>query len=262
MGFAPHDPAGVGLQSERFSAIIPVRESPTSEPQVESLILDLLADRDPARAREFLLAWGERRTSSWANAAREAAQRAASVDHLPQVRGQLRYHLGEIALAEAAGSAKVGHLPVKTTLPGGVFIVARVGRFALVSLMVREKHGLPRRSITRKLLSQRNEDLEPQHNLFDPSVGSRGITELAYFGCVVAVPWRRDPTTPAEMVLAIPDAGLTRWLAWMPLHWLHARLLERGEESRPLPISEIPDKVFPKFRVPKEGDAEEDKRGA
>jgi hypothetical protein len=191
---------------------------------------------------------------------RQALQRAASVDHLPQIRGQLRYHLGEIALAEAAGAAKAGHLPVKTTPAGGVFIVARIGRFALVNVAVRDRHALPRRSVTRKLLSQRNADLDPQGSLFEARPTSRGTTELAYFGCVVSVPWRRDPTVPAELAIAIPNAGLSEWLIWMPLHFAFARLQERVDSGNPThpPDHDIPDNAFPKFRFPKE----DDKKGA
>jgi hypothetical protein len=252
------------LQSERFCGKFPDSESPILEAVLEALILDLLADRDPTQARDFVLTWGERRNASWADAARQALQRAASVDHLPQIRGQLRYHLGEIALAEAAGAAKAGHLPIKTTPAGGVFVVARIGRFALVNVAVRNSHALPRRSVTRKLLSQRNVDLNPQGNLFEPRASSRGTTELAYFGCVVSVPWRRDPTVPAELAIAIPNAALSDWLSWMPLHFAFARLQERVDSGKlqKLSHSDIPDKVFPKFRFPKRDDADDDKKGA
>lgn len=231
---------------------------------MEALILDLLADRDPSQARDFILSWGERRNASWADAARQASQRAASVDHLPQIRGQLRYHLGEIALAEAAGVAKAGHLPVKTTPAGGVFIVARIGRFALVSVAVQNRHALPRRSVTRKLLSQRNADLDPQGSLFESRPTARGTTELAYFGCAVSVPWRRDPTVPAELAIAIPNAALSEWLIWMPLPFAFARLQERVDSGKPSKPSsgDIPDNVFPRFRLPKEEPREDDKKGA
>jgi hypothetical protein len=221
-----------------------------------------LADRDPSQARNFLLAWGERRNASWADAARQALQRAASVDHLPQIRGQLRHHLGEIALAEAAGAVRAGYMPVKTTPPGGVFALARIGRFALVSIAVRNKYSLPRRSITRKFLSQRNIDLAPQETLFEPRPSSRGTTELAYFGCVVGVPWRRDPTVLAELAVAIPNTGLSEWLAWIPLHFAFALLQERIDSGTPSKPSstEIPDKAFPRFRLPKRDAADDDKK--
>src|SRR5258708_7721465 len=148
------------------------------------MILDLLTDKLPARARDLMLAWDEQRNASWADAERQAEARAASDGHLPQLRGQFRYHLGERALAEAARAAGIGCIPLKTTPPGGTFIVARIGRFGLVSLAVRYSGLLPRRSITRKLLSQANEPLDPQGELFkertDPSAV---VTDLAYFGC-------------------------------------------------------------------------------
>jgi hypothetical protein len=225
------------------------------------MILDLLADRNPAQARDFMLAWGEHRNASFADAARQATTRAASINHLPQIRGQLRHHLGEIALAQAAGAVNAGQLPVKTNPPGGVFIVARIGRFALVSLTTRKKHGLPRRSITRKLLSQRNLDLEPQQSFLEPRIGSRGATELAYFGCLMTVPWKRDPTIPAELAIAVPNASLSEWLVWMPLHFAFSRLQQRVDTGKPpSPLSgAIPDNVFPKFRLPKRDDSEDEK---
>jgi hypothetical protein len=227
---------------------------------LEALILELLADRNPAQARDFMLAWGERRNASFVDAQRQAVSRAASINHLPQIRGQLRYHLGEIALAHSAGAVNAGQLPVKTSPPGGVFIVARIGRFALVSLTTRKKHGLPRRSITRKLMSQRNLDLEPQQDFLDP-IGSRGATELAYFGCLVAVPWKRDPSIPAELAIAIPNASLSDWLTWMPLSFAFAQLqtrIDNGPGSSPS-SDPIPDNVFPKFRLPKRDDSEGEK---
>jgi len=228
---------------------------------LEAAVLDLLADRNPAQARDFVVAYGERRNASWAEAARQAPERAASPIHLPQVRGQLRYHLGEIALAEAAGAASVGHLPMTTTFPGGVFTVARVGRFGLVSLVIRDKYRIPRRSVTRKLLAQRNIDLEPQTDMFDPQTGSRGATELAYFGCMVTIPWRRDPTVPADIAIAIPDSKLSQWLVWMPLHFAFAEFQQRVDAGKPQEPKrpDIPDNAFPKFRLPKRDESEDGK---
>src|SRR5438552_2074437 len=110
----------------------------------DEIVLDLLTDRNAARARNMILSWDERRNSSWADAAREAEARAASEGHLPQIRGQLRYHLGEAALAQAARSAGAGAIPLKTQPPGGVFTVARIGRFALVSATVQNPKAMPR----------------------------------------------------------------------------------------------------------------------
>jgi hypothetical protein len=193
---------------------------------VEHVIVDLLADRAPTRARDLMLYWGERRSASWVDAAREAADRAASGGHLPQIRGQLRYHLGEAALTEAARSAGVGALPYRTVSPGGVFMVARVGRFALVNLMVRRPEFLPRRSVTRTMLSQANEKIDPQHRL-DLGDERQVVTELAYFGCLVTVPSSNDPTAPSILALGVPNAALNSWLAWIPLHRLHAFLQGR-----------------------------------
>src|SRR5215813_9548582 len=92
--------------------------------------------------------------------------RAASNGHLPQIRGQLRYHLGQKALAESCHGVGLGAIPMHTTPPGGIFIVARIGRFGLVSLTVKHGELRPRRSITRKILSQANESLDPQARLF------------------------------------------------------------------------------------------------
>jgi hypothetical protein len=229
---------------------------------VEHVIVDFLADRAPSKARDLMLHWGERRNASWVDAAREAATRAASGAHLPQIRGQLRYHLGEAALAEAAKSAGVGALPYRTVSPGGVFMVARVGRFALVNLMVRRPELLPRRSVTRTMLSQANEKIDPQHRL-DLGDERRAVTELAYFGCLATVPGN-DPTAPSILALGVPNAALNSWLAWIPLHRLHAFLQARvdgtgGRTDGHAPAEgSIPDNAFPKFRVPKRNESEED----
>jgi hypothetical protein len=111
------------------------------------------------------------------------------------------------------------------------------------------------------MMSQRNLDLEPQQSFLEPA-GSRGATELAYFGCLVAVSWRRDPSVPAELALAIPNASLSDWLTWMPLHFAIAELqarVDRGASGSPPSDSSIPDKAFPKFRFPKRDDSEGEK---
>jgi len=219
----------------------------------DDVVLDLLTDRNAQRARDVMLGWEERRSASWADAAREAEARAASDGHLPQIRGQLRYHLGETALAQAARDAGAGAIPLATKPAGGVFTVARVGRFALVSVTVPDRRSMPRRTVTRKLLSQPNERLDPQSSLFDHPVTPKPITDLAYFGCLVAVAARRDPTVPAELALAIPTAALDRWISWTPLHRLHALLQERADAA-PADMSggDVPDISFPTFRLPKE----------
>jgi hypothetical protein len=217
----------------------------------DRVVLNLLTDRHAQRARNVILAWDEHRSSSWADAAREAEARAASDGHLPQIRGQLRYHLGEVALTRAARSAGAGAIPLATKPPGGIFTVARVGRFALVSVIVRNHGQMPRQTVTRKLLSQPNESLDPQSPLPFGDPIPKPITDLAYFGCLIAVAGRRDPTVPGELALAIPTAGLDRWISWIPLHRLHALLQERTDEgSGDVNDGGVPDIAFPTFRVP------------
>ena len=223
---------------------------------VDQTIVDLLADKSPIRARDLMLAWEERRTASWIDAAREAEIRAASGGHLPQIRGQLRYHYGERALAEAARSAGAGAIPLRTNPPGGVFMVARVGRFALVSLVVRYPGLMPRKSISRKILSQANETLDPQSRLaLGDDETPRIVTELAYFGCLAVVPSRADPTSPAILALGVPNRALSEWICWIPSHRLNAELQARvdavaGKGEAPSSGS-VPDEAFPTFRVPK-----------
>jgi hypothetical protein len=227
---------------------------------IEQVVVDILADKIPARARDLMLSWVERRSASWADAAREAEARAASGGHLPQLRGQLRYHLGEASLSEAARSAGAGVIPFRTVPPGGVFTVARIGRFALVNLSVRYPGLMPRRSVTRKMLSQANEAIDPQRRL-DLGDEERVVTELAYFGCLVAVPSIADPASPAVLALGVPNAALTAWLAWIPSHRLHAYLQERvdaGGEATESAGGSIPDKAFPKFRLPRSDESEDD----
>ncbi|QWG14480.1 hypothetical protein KMZ29_07370 [Bradyrhizobium sediminis] len=216
----------------------------------EEIALDLLTDRNAERARNMMLAWDERRNSSWADAARDAEARAASDGHLPQIRGQLRYHLGEAALAQAARSAGAGAIPLKTQPPGGVFTVARVGRFALVSATVQKPKAFPRATMSKKLLSQPNSALDPQTTLFDDK--PKPVTDLAYFGCLITVAAMRDPSSPAELALAIPTPSLNRWIAWIPLHRLHAMLQERVDRGAGSRAGEdsVPDVSWPTFKIP------------
>ena len=225
---------------------------------MEGTIVDLLAWRAPEQLRDFLLAWAERRSSTWADAARQALERGASKGHVPQCRGQLRFHLGETAVAQASRDVGAGCLPMQTVAPGATFMVARLGRFALVNQVLRSRDHLPRRSVTRRLLSQPNVEIDPQGALAlgDSNTGSVK-TELAYFGCLVTVPCRSDPTVPGELAIAVPSRSIDRWIAWLPLHTVHA-LLQNGaggqngrDQYRSSP--EIPDRALPTFRVPKEG---------
>jgi hypothetical protein len=109
------------------------------------------------------------------------------------------------------------------------------------------------------MLGQANKDLEPQTNLFaDPSV-VRPAAELAYFGCAIAVPWRKDPTVPAALALGALNADLTEWIEWIPLHCAYALLQERLDSADPTPSrgTDIPDNVFPRLRLPKAGEGED-----
>ena len=65
-------------------------------------------------------------------------------------------------------------------------MVARLGRFGLVSLSVATRRSLPRKSPTRRLLKGSSEDLDPQQKLWMAEKASlRGATESAYFGCMM-----------------------------------------------------------------------------
>lgn len=223
---------------------------------MEGDILSLLAGSNPKQAQDFILAFGEHRAASWADSHRQAATRSASQKHVPPFRGQLRHQLGETALSNAAQVARAGCIPITTVKPGGVFMVARIGRFGLVSLSISGRRSMPRRSPTRRLLGEPNEDLDPQQKLWlAEKVSSRGATELSYFGCMIACPSRRDPTAPAEMVLAVPNARLNEWLGWIPLTRAYALLQDLivnddvfKNISQPKPI---PDRRLPTFRLPK-----------
>jgi len=223
---------------------------------VDREILQLLAGQNPNQAQDFILAFGEHRTASWADAQRQAVLRAASQRHTPHYRGQLRFQLGETAIVHAAQAARIGCIPIRTVKPGGVFMVARVGRFGLVSLMTPNKRAMPRKSVTRRLLSDPNEDIDPQQKLglIDKAV-RRGATELAYFGCMVAYPSYHDPAVPSQLAFAVPNAGMTRWIEWVPLTKLYASLQDIIAKDTPTssPHAEpIRDRRFPVFRLPKQ----------
>jgi hypothetical protein len=166
----------------------------------------------------------------------------------------LRYHLGETALVESARAANVGAIPLQTTPPGGVFTVARVGRFALVSVTAQNKHLMPRRSVTRKLLSQPNEALDPQVDIFAAFEKKQPVvTDLAYFGCLVTIPNKRDPSVPSELALGVPTVGLQGWISWIPFSRLIVLLQEKADAAGPSTLTDgaIPDIAFPRFRLPK-----------
>jgi hypothetical protein len=219
---------------------------------IDSDVVELLADRAPTKARGLMLAWEEARNASWANAARESESRAASRGHLSQLRGQFRFHLGEAALVEASRTAGIGSLPFQTIPVGGTFIISRVGRFGLVSLVTHRPRIMPRKSITRKMLSLPNKPLDPQRALFEIEATKKVITELAYFGCLLAIPNTRDHSVPAQLALAVPNAALTQWLSWIPLPRLHALLQDKVDSAsdRPPEVGTVPDQAFPRLRLP------------
>lgn len=219
---------------------------------MDEVILSLLGGTRPDDAKNFLISWSERRTSSWMDAARDAKARSASGGHLPQIRGQLRYHLGERSLSDAASHCGVGCMPLSTKPKGGTFMVARVGRFALVNLKLSQSHALPRRSTTRTLLAQPNQEIDPQTGLFDDERGARGTTELAYLGCLVAVACKADPTIPSELAFAVLSANMDRWISWIPIPHACAMLQDVGAPvgSGSADEAQIPDKAFPKLRLP------------
>ena len=223
---------------------------------MDELVLSLLAGTNPLTAKSFLLSWSERRTSSWIDAARDANARAASGGHLPQIRGQLRYHLGERALGDAAADAGLGCLPLPTRPKGGTFMVARVGRFALINLKLRKSLAIPRRSTTRSLLSQPNQKIDPQTALFDDARFPSGPTQLAYLGCLVAIDCKADPTVPAELALGVLSANMDRWMSWIPLPRACAMLQDISSDAETPIVAEeakIPDNAFPKLRLPGPG---------
>ena len=200
---------------------------------MEDGILDLLAGRNPKQAQDFILAFGEHRAASWADS-----------------------QLGETALASASQVARAGCIPITTIKPGGVFMVARVGRFGLVSITVADRKSMPRKSPTRRLLSNPNDDIDPQRKmLLADRAFARGTTELAYFGCMVACPSPRDPAIPSEMVLAIPNARMSEWIAWIPLTRIYAQLqdlISKDTQAKDAPQSKpIPDRRIPRFKLPK-----------
>ena len=197
-------------------------------------MLALLGGDQPAKARDFLTDWEERRNASYADAARDGAARSASKGHLPAIRGQFRYHLGEKALRDAAATSGFGHLAMATVSPGATFIAARIGRFALVNVSVAAPRRMPRKSATRLALSRGNGQIERQRDL----LGSHGhpSTVLAYLGCLASVPSRTDPTVPYELAFAVPNQSLTDWICWVPLGLANAKLLGLADgDSGPPP---------------------------
>lgn len=220
---------------------------------LENRIIDLLTSGGVAEVRKFFLTWDEARNASWANAHRQAKLLAPSPGHLPALRGQLRHQLGEEALATAAEKAKFGIIARPTEQPGACMMLARVGRFALTSIKVRHRMLLPRQSLTRTVLSRPNLELDPQSDLLRDDA-SRSLTELAYFGCLIAVPSNSDPSAPGELCLAVPDGSMRDWLKVLSIETVHGMLLDRAagsKKAKPTGASKIEDKVIPQIIVPK-----------
>ena len=85
------------------------------------------------------------------------------------------------------------------------------------------------------------------------------MTELAYFGCLIAVPHRHDPSVPAQLALAVPNVGITEWISWIPLHRLHGLLQARADDAGAgTGAVDVPDLAIPKFRLPKQRTDEDD----
>ncbi len=112
-------------------------------------------------------------------------------------------------------------------------------------------------------MSGHNYEIDPQValSLLGASF-TQTVTELAYFGCLVAMPCWSDPTVPSRLLIAFPNAGVTRWVLRMELHRLHALLQNRGFSTDvgdvPQENGEIPDNVFSTLRVPKQDEGAAD----
>jgi hypothetical protein len=106
--------------------------------------------------------------------------------------------------------------------------------------------------MSKKLLSQPNEVLDPQTSMFDDPSKPKLVTDLTYFGCLITVAASRDPTTPSELAFAVPTTGLDRWISWTPLHRMHALLQERVDREGGVRTGDdsVPDISWPTFRVP------------
>ena len=184
---------------------------------LENKIANLLTASNPEAARKFFLAWDEERNASWATAHLQAKKSAASERHIPALRGQLRHQLGEEALAKACSISGSGHLAKATEKPGAHMMMARVGRFALTSVKVSDRTKLPRESLTRTVLSRPNHKINPQSEMFSGAKPDHNdLEELAYFGCLLAVPSKKDHSAPYGLYLAIPDQGMTCLLYTSP----------------------------------------------
>lgn len=215
-------------------------------------IVDLLIATNPQVARTFFLKWDELRSASWATANLQATQTAASQKHVPALRGQLRHQLGEEALAQAAAAAGVGSFPKETEKPGACMMLARVGKFALTSVKVNDRMLLPRKSLTRSILSRPNWGITPQNDMFKEAEDPP-LEELAYFGCLLAVPSVSDATAPYGMYLAVPNMGMTDWIKTFSIETVHAKILNRlsgRDAAKGAESTAIEDKAIPRIKMP------------
>lgn len=134
-------------------------------------------------------------------------------------------------------------------------MLARVGRFALTSVKVSDRTKLPRESLTRSVLSRPNHKIVPQSEMFpNTAAEADGLEELAYFGCLLAVPSVMDHSAPYGLYLAIPNHGMTEWIKTLSIETLHAKLLnlQSGEGGSEVQAPKaIEDKAMPRIRVQK-----------
>ena len=81
---------------------------------------------------------------------------------------------------------------------------------------------------------------------------------------MVTCPSFRDPFAPQEIALAVPNAGMSEWILWIPLTRAYA-LLQDFIENDSLNIKDaspkpIMDRRIPRFRLPNQ-DREADDKG-
>jgi len=219
---------------------------------MDEVIARHLGGDSPAVVKDLLVRWREARVASWADAYRMAAQRSPSRPHRAAFAGQLRRALGESALAETASSVGLASYPLQSSPPGGVFTIVRAGSFALASVKAGRIRGRLPDAKTRRLLAQHNPVLDPQGSLLERD----NVTELAYFGCLVAVP-SDDPMVP-HLAFGVPRPNLRSWIEWTSLE-LTIAALDKISPVGVAPVAEIPDLGYPKLILPKarrEGDQE------
>lgn len=219
---------------------------------MDAVLSRLLTGAQVSQAIDFFDAFTEKRTTSWAEADLQAKGKAASLSHIPELRGQLRHHLGEEALKASAEQAGLATTTMRSAPAGGVFQLARIGRFALSSVKTNVERGRLRPAVTRELLARANHELDPQSSLLPPEPGSATVHEIAYFGCLAAVPTRRDPMVPSILALGVPDVSMRHWLFWIPLPMLAAKMRGIRETGvAPKAEPEQKDAAFPTLLLPK-----------